>query len=300
MINRAVEFAKHNTPNSMRVAARRAQMETRNTRMRLTVPVVSRSEFDNIFHCTVRKTGSQWIKALFSDPTVYRHSGLLPYDPRFYAGGATAPVPRGRVGLAIFLSHRRFEAVPKAGTYRAFFVIRDPRDVVVSSYFSLRNSHAPMGDIPQARKALQEKSKKEGMLYVIDRLRDKKQFGQMRSWAVAPPAETFRLFRYEDLTGDRQAEEVDRLLRHCGITLPPSDLTALLARYSFTKMKKDKETPGRISHYRKGAAGDWRNHFDDDIYAAYTAAAGDLAEVLGYPARDAVAARPDGPDPAAR
>ncbi|WDQ00375.1 sulfotransferase domain-containing protein [Micromonospora chalcea] len=286
MINRAVEFAKHNSPNSLRVKARRAQMEARNARMRLTVPVAARSEFANIFHCTVRKTGSQWIKALFSDPAVYRHCGLLPYDPRFYSGGATAPVPAGRVGLAIFLSHKRFEAVPKAGSYRAFFVIRDPRDVVVSSYFSLRNSHAPMGDIPQARKALQELPKKEGMLYVIDRLRDKKQFGQMRSWAVAPSDETFRLFRYEDLTGERQTEEVDQLLRHCGITLPPAELEALLARYSFTKMKKSKETPGRISHYRKGASGDWRNHFDDDIYAAYTKAAGDLAEILGYPARD--------------
>ncbi|WFE39361.1 sulfotransferase domain-containing protein [Micromonospora sp. WMMD998] len=292
MINRAVEFAKHNSPNSLRVAARRAQMEARNARMRLTVPVVARSEFDNIFHCTVRKTGSQWIKALFSDPAVYRHCGLLPYDPRFYPGGATAPVPAGRTGLAIFLSHKRFEAVPKAGTYRAFFVIRDPRDVVVSSYFSLRNSHAPMGDIPQARQALQELPKKDGMLYVIDRLRDKKQFGQMRSWAQARPAETFRLFRYEDLTGERQADEVDRLLRHCGITLPPAELESLLARYSFTKMKKDKETPGRISHYRKGAAGDWRNHFDDEIYAAYTAAAGDLAEVLGYSARDGSAGDP--------
>ncbi|MFG2068764.1 sulfotransferase domain-containing protein [Micromonospora tulbaghiae] len=286
MINRAVEFAKHNSPNSLRVKARRAQMEARNARMRLTVPVVARSDFDNIFHCTVRKTGSQWIKALFSDPAVYRHCGLLPYDPRFYAGGATAPVPAGRIGLAIFLSHKRFEAVPKAGSYRAFFVIRDPRDVVVSSYFSLRNSHAPMGDIPQARKALQELPKKEGMLYVIDRLRDKKQFAQMRSWGVAPRDETFRLFRYEDLTGERQADEVDQLLRHCGITLPPAELEALLARYSFTKMKKSKETPGRISHYRKGASGDWRNHFDDDIYAAYTKAAGDLAEILGYPARD--------------
>ncbi|MFG1677041.1 sulfotransferase domain-containing protein [Micromonospora sp. NPDC049282] len=300
MIDRAVEFAKHNTPNSFRVAARRAQMEARNTRMRLTVPVVTRNEFDNVFHCTVRKTGSQWIKALFSDPAVYRHSGLLPYDPRFYSGGVTAPVPAGRTGLAIFLSHKRFEAVPKAGTYRAFFVIRDPRDVVVSSYFSLRNSHAPMGDIPQARKVLQEKPKKEGMLHVIERLRDKKQFGQMRSWAVAPPSETFRLFRYEDLTGEGQAEEVDRLLRHCGITLPPSELEALLARYSFTRMKKGGDAPGRISHYRKGAAGDWRNHFDDDIYAAYTAAAGDLAEVLGYPTRDGSTDLPGGRESATR
>ena len=30
----------------------------------------------------------------------------------------------------------------------------------------------------------------------------------LRSWVVAPPAETFRLFRYEDLTGERQVDEV--------------------------------------------------------------------------------------------
>jgi hypothetical protein len=288
MIKRTVEFTKHHTPNSMRIVARRAQLEARNARTRLTAPVVARCGYDNIYHCTVHKTGSQWIKALFSDPVVYSYSGLLPYDPRFYKRqpGGLPVIPRGRAGLALFHSYPRFQNIVKPGTYRAFFVIRDPRDIVVSSYFSLRNSHAPMGDIPQARKILQEKSMKEGLLYAINRLSERYLFKQLRTWAVAPSSETFRLFRYEDLTGERQMDEVDQLMRHCGIVLPPSELEALLSRYSFSSMRKARETPGQVSHYRKGKAGDWRNHFDDDIYEAFAAATGDLVKVLGYPARE--------------
>ncbi|MGN9810010.1 sulfotransferase domain-containing protein [Micromonospora sp. BQ11] len=288
MINRTINFTKHHTPNSVRIVARRAQLEARNAKVRLTVPVAARCEYDNIYHCTVHKTGSQWIKALFSDPVVYRHSGLLPFDPRFYKRRSLPVVPPGRAALALFHSYPRFEQISKPGTYRAFFVIRDPRDIVISSYFSLRNSHAPMGDIPQARRVLQETGMKEGLLHVINRLSQRYTFKQLRSWAVAPPSETFRLFRYEDLTGERQMEEVDQLMRHCGIALPPAELEALLDRYSFSKMRKDRESPGEISHYRKGKAGDWRNHFDDEIYEAFTAATGDLVEVLGYPARDQI------------
>ena len=36
------------------------------------------------------------------------------------------------------------------------------------------------------------------------------------------------------------------------------------------------------SHYRKGKAGDWRNHFTDEHIGAFVEQFGDLAEVLGY------------------
>ena len=285
MLSRTVTFTKHHTPNSVRVAARRALLEAHNARLRLSVPVVSRSEFENVYHCTMRKTASQWIQAMFSDPIVYRHSGLLPYVPRYYKWRHPQAFPPGRVTLSLFVSHKRFETIPKPDRYRAFFVLRDPRDIVVSNYFSTRNSHTPMGDVPVLRKILQDKPFKEGLLYLIGNLAEKGTFNALRSWAVAPSSEAIRLFRYEDLTGERQTEEVDRMMRHCGITIPPAELETLLSRYSFSRMRRDQASAGTVSHYRKGKAGDWRNHFDDDTYDAFTAATGDLVEVLGYPAR---------------
>jgi hypothetical protein len=281
MINRAVTFTKHHTPNSLRVAVRRGLIEAHNARLRLTVPVAERSPYANVYHCTVRKTASQWIKALLSDPVVYRWSGLLPYDPRPYKWRYPQPVPPGRVAQSLFISRSRFDKLPKPDRYRAFFVLRDPRDIVVSSYFSTRNSHTPMGDVLAERRILREKPRKEGLLHVIGHLAGKGAFRDLRSWVAAPETTAVSLFRYEDLTGEGQATEVDRMLRHCGITLPPAELDALLTRYSFTRMRSD--------HYRKGRAGDWRNHFDDDIQEAFAAATGDLVELLGYPAHDEVA-----------
>jgi len=288
MINRALRFTKHHTPNSVRVVARRALLEAHNVRLRTTVAVVSRSSYANVYHCTVRKTASQWIKALLSDPIIYRYSGLLPYDPRPYQWRFPQPIPPGRIALSLFISRKRFDALAGPQPYRAFFVLRDPRDIVVSSYFSTRNSHTPMGDVLVVRKVLQDKPVKEGMLYVVGHLAEKGTFRQLREWAIAAPTEAVRLFRYEDLTGEHQHDEVDAVLRHCGIDLPPAELAALLSRYSFSRMRSD--PPGaESSHYRKGRPGDWRNHFDDDIQEAFTAAAGDLVEVLGYaaPSREA-------------
>src|SRR4029453_4135312 len=168
MINRTVEFAKQHTPNSLRVVARRALLEAHNARLRIFVPVVSRCEYQNIYHCAMQKTASQWIKALFSDPSVYRHSGFLPYVPRYYKWRAPQPFPLNRAVLSLFLSYTTLEKIPKPDRHRSFFVLRDPRDMVVSNYFSTRNSHAPMGDIPKVRGVLLERPPKEGMLYLID------------------------------------------------------------------------------------------------------------------------------------
>jgi hypothetical protein len=282
MTNQVVTFAKHHTPESWRVVARRAQLEAHNARLRLSVPVVERSEHQNIYHCAMRKTGSQWIKELFSDPIMYRHCGLLPYVPRYYRWRFGQAVPPGRTATPLFVSYKRFDEIPKPDNYRVFFVLRDPRDMVVSSYFSTRNSHGPMGDIPQQRRILREKPFKEGLLHVIDHLAKKGTFNALRTWVKASDAEAVQLFRYEDLTGPRQAEEMQRLMRHCGIPVPPAELDTLLSRYSFSRMRGDRHKGQAVSHYRKGTAGDWRNHFDADISEAFAAATGNLVDLLGY------------------
>jgi sulfotransferase family protein len=294
MFNRAVMLAKQHTPESVRVLMRRTMLEAHNARLKLTVPVVARCEYVNIYHCAVRKTASQWVKALFSDPIVYRYSGLPTYDPRFYNWSDPRVCPPYRVALSLFFPYKRFEKIPKPDRYRAFFVMRDPRDMVVSSYFSTRNSHAPMGDVLEVRKVLREKSRKDGMLYLIDDLARKGRFNAVRSWAEAPANEAIHLVRYEDLTGPQQTEEVDRLMRHCGIVIPPDELTTLLSRYSFSSMNT-RQSAGSVSHYRKGRSGDWQNHFDDDVYAAFEAVAGDLVQRLGYPAPDGSPHTTDGP-----
>ncbi|MBM2621085.1 sulfotransferase domain-containing protein [Actinoplanes sp. LDG1-06] len=282
MFNSAVMYAKQHLPEPVRVLARRGQLEAYNARLRMTVPVATRADVENIYHCAVRKTASQWIKEVFSDSLVYKHSGLLTYDPRFYGWKHPRVVPPNRIGLSLFFPRARFDKMPKPEKYRAFFVMRDPRDMVVSSYFSTRNSHGPMGDVLEQRKVLMELPRKEGMLWLIGDMAKKNRFGAIRSWVDAPQSPEVKLVKYEDLTGDNQSDEMAALLSHCGINLPPDALETVLSRYSFAKMNERKGT-STVSHYRKGQPGDWANHFDDDIYEAFNKVTGDLVERLGYP-----------------
>lgn len=281
MFNRTVMFAKQHTPNSVRVTARRALLEAHNTRLRLTVPVADRCEFVNVYHCAVRKTASQWVKSILSDPIVYRHSGLVTYDPRYYRWKDPRVCPPNRIGLSLYFPYKRYLKMPKPDAHRTFFIYRDPRDLLVSSYFSTRDSHTPMGDVLEVRAALRDRSKKDGMLYLIEHLTKKGMFNTVRSWVEAPPSETIRLIRYEDLTGENQLAEMDALMRHCGFAVPRPELTELLDKYSFSRMN-DRKKAGEISHYRKGRSGDWQNHFDDDIEHAFQQATGNLLSILGY------------------
>ncbi|MFC4066447.1 sulfotransferase domain-containing protein [Actinoplanes subglobosus] len=279
MFNRTVMFAKQHSPDSLRVLGRRALLEAHNAKLRITVPVQDRCEFVNVYHCAVRKTASQWVKSVFSDPIVYRHSGLVTYDPRYYGWKDPRVCPPQRIGLSLYFPYKRYQKMPKPESHRTFFIYRDPRDLLVSSYFSTRDSHTPMGDVLEVRAALQERSQKDGMLYLIEHLTKKGMFNAVRSWVEAPPSETIRIVRYEDLTGERQFPEMDALMRHCGINIPSAELTTLLEKYSFSRMN-DRKKAGQVSHYRKGKSGDWRNHFDDDIEQAFRNATGNLLDIL--------------------
>ena len=66
--------------------------------------------------------------------------------------------------------------------YRAFHVVRDPRDIVVSAYFSHKKSlNAPTWEeLNTLREKLQTLSKEEGLLFELEYL--KQQFAEMAAW----------------------------------------------------------------------------------------------------------------------
>ena len=114
--------------------------------------VARRSDVRNIYHCCVHKTGSQWIRKVFADPEIYRVTGLrtYAYGPRLDDGDRNRsypevsfdrPFPVRRIVSPLYIPYESFVELPKPEPWRAFFVLRDPRDIVVSWYFSSKSSH---------------------------------------------------------------------------------------------------------------------------------------------------------------
>lgn len=251
------------------------------------VRVVRASPYENIYHCCTQKTASQWLRAIFGDPTVLRYTGLniLPYIKLGLRYATfSVPLPGRTIGTHLYISYPTYLTIPKPAKYKTFFVLRDPRDIVVSWYFSAKFSHILIDPIPDLRKDLQRMSLHEGMKYIIDRLDEWGSFDVQRSWMhTIEDLEKIKVFRYEDLARDNFSF-LRQLFDYLNIVMPENKFVALYNRHKFEKHSgwRKQGVEDQYSHYRKGISGDWQNYFDHSTESYFMQITGDLLEVLGY------------------
>jgi hypothetical protein len=195
--------------------------------------------------------------------------------------------------------------------YRGFHVIRDPRDILVSSYFSDKYSHPVYGEqFAQFREQLGTVAFDQGMRLELDRRTA--EFEALAGWNYHNP----RVYetRYEQLT-TAPFEEFTKILAFLGIPspasgaanllargqitanrllrrlhmpiraagIPPQYLHSLMMRQSFQKLAgRQKGQEDQKSHYRKGVAGDWVNHLTGANKDLFKERWGQLVVDLGY------------------
>jgi hypothetical protein len=164
-------------------------------------------------------------------------------------------------------------------TFRAFHVIRDPRDIAVSAYFSHLKVHNENEFVASVRQRLQELPLQQGLRLTIDGREE--QFRAMQQWRSDDPR-TLEV-RFEELT-TRPKEQWQRIADHLELGLSPADLEPIIDRFAFENL-----TGGRArgeedtsSHFRKGVAGDWKNYFDPETTRHFKDRYGQLLVDLGY------------------
>ncbi len=254
-------------------------------------PVKARTELSNIYHCCVYKTGSQWIRRLFSDPRLYRWSGLKPIN-----GARLGGDPENRIPLAarqkpggfpvdtavtgLFMSYENFRIMPKPEKYAAFFVVRDPRELVVSWYLSTRFTHPENPGVKELRRKMEGMDDKEGIKFSIDYWRDNGLFTIMADWHRAAKKEKrIRTFFFEHLTGSDGYSCFQKILSHCRISIPDGRFRPVFEAHSAKRLSSGSKT-GKYSFASQGLK--WRQYFDEDIADHFRTTVPDLIEELGY------------------
>ncbi len=202
--------------------------------------------------------------------------------------------------------------------FKAFHVIRDPRDICVSGYYSHLKTHPIKGweNLEKHRELLQTLDKNEGLLkefefsdvylkhigdwnYLDPRIFEIK----MEDLTESPIESWIAIFKFMGLMDNTNKNnrilynfnsKINRVLKYKNIPetlrlnkngLLPESIENLVAhKYSFKKLSK-----GRIngqenvnSHYRKGLRGDWKNHFTEMHKTVFKEKYGDLLIKLGY------------------
>ncbi len=276
------------------------------------------------------KAATTWIRSILRDASIALGLDMQVINtPDDWAGySCLGDWVRAKSPDVIVLPNATIEDVKTLPEMRGFHVTRDPRDVIVSGYFSHRNSHEESFDglvwteLPPHRKALQELDKEAGLLAEIEF--SGQHLDKMSAWSydlpgvlefkmedmIADPLPHWRriLGHFElDSTEKRWDEAVRMAMVNWNLAprrgtariagklrrflppvpmhrLPVSYLPWTLDRYSFSNLTGGRppgqEDPGH--HFRRGVAGDWRNHLNDKHLAAIRARYGDLVERLGY------------------
>ncbi|MFN0105592.1 MAG: sulfotransferase domain-containing protein [Bryobacteraceae bacterium] len=182
--------------------------------------------------------------------------------------------------------------------FKGFHVIRDPRDVIVSGYFSHLASHYIDPDqnpwLGVHRERLQTRSKEEGLLAELDY--SSTHMDRIRYWEYG--YEGTLESRFEDVMPNPDVEFA-RLLAFTGIVVDgytaPDDAPvsirisreiwdSVMEANSFRNLtagrEKGEESPSH--HLRSGLAGDWRNHFTPAVTERFKRLYPGMAVALGY------------------
>src|SRR5262249_34854695 len=93
-----------------------------------------RAEVENIYHCCVHKTASQWIRGILAARETYLGCGLRThsYQSRLPGGSDTRkitertfdrPFPTFSIVTPVYIGRENFCALPKPESWRAFMVV---------------------------------------------------------------------------------------------------------------------------------------------------------------------------------
>lgn len=269
------------------------------------------------------KCASMWVHNICAQAAA--ETGLrfdAVYRPDMFDNDLRSFVKRGRIdfigyGNADFDHVRALLSEP----IRAFHYVRDPRDIVVSAYFSHRNSHSTDQArwLISYREKLRSCSKEEGIHLELENRRA--QFVQMRSWKELAQTDAVQTYRMEDMVANSYsvfldlfgflgllddqhyspAKRISFVLSKCArkveywsgqrirIPIAPEALSAerilgIVWEQQFSRLSGGRRVgeENRNSHYRKGVHGDWLNHFTLEHLRLFKEEYGDLLIQYGY------------------
>lgn len=248
-----------------------------------------RSRSKTIYHCCIQKSGSQWFKQVFSDQIIWNNNKLLlfaPYD-NFITEDQNIlnnleKLPKDVIISPLYIRYDKFKSLDKPLNYRTFFIARDPRDLIISNYFSLKYSHNPYHPyILKMREKLNSMSQDDGVTEIINSFTTGTK-ETLEGWFLQK-SKSIKVIKFEDIFGKNQKSVFTDLLNHCKIDLSEQDITFLLEKYSFKNISGRKLGKENVKHhYRKGTPGDWKNYFTDEHKVLFRNLSGDLLQTYEY------------------
>jgi len=228
------------------------------------------------FHCCAHKTGSHWITAILSDPYLLGYSDiklkyLYPWnetnrDYNHYLidmnESFSTGFPDNTIISPLFTGLDNFVDFTDNYEKKIFYVLRHPKDITISMYYSALKTHYPQKKALEKREELVHQGKEEGIKTIISYLISVGLFQSLANWWAHRNTENVLVVKFEDLIGESQPELFFKIFEFCDINMPLEIVKQYLQSYTLEKMRI---LSGNPDHYRKGKAGSWVDDWSAEI-----------------------------------
>ncbi|XP_069856081.1 sulfotransferase 2A1-like [Dipodomys merriami] len=225
---------------------------------------------EDIITMTYPKSGTHWLIEILSlihtkgDPNWVRSVPIHIRSPWIENESGYKCTVERKEGPPLITSHLPIQLFPKSfftSKAKMIYVIRNPKDVLISSYYFQRFTN--LSKKPESLEQFFEWFLQGYVPYGS-------WFDHVRGWMSMREKENVLVLSYEQMKKDTRSM-VERICGFLGKALEPGELDLVLENSSFQAMKENKMsnfsnvpeelvTPGyKIT--RKGITGDWKNHF---------------------------------------
>ncbi|XP_043292506.1 sulfotransferase 2A1-like [Cervus canadensis] len=171
---------------------------------------------------------------------------------------------KDKEGPRFITSHLPVQLFPRSffkSKAKMIYLIRNPRDVLVSGYFFWRS--AKLVKKPQSLEQYFE-------WFIQGNVVFGSWFDHTRGWMSMRDKENFLILSYEEMKWDTRST-VEKICQFLGKKLEPEELNSVLRNSSFQAMKENNMSNSSLlkGRYleengellRKGVTGDWKNYF---------------------------------------
>jgi len=214
---------------------------------------------------SAHKVGSTWLYEMIRELGHFNYR--IPYKLT-----ECGTIMLDKPGISKYLAHIKGRIIFKCHSYpipkmkrgKAKFVsiCRDPRDVIVSSIFSLVNLDERKGGWGSEFRKLDEPQR----IKIFIREEGEFTISRLEQWFRDPEA---YLVRYEYLLA-QPVIELRKVMDYIGCAVDDKDIENTVKRHSFKKKSgRQAGDEDKKSKYRKGISGDWKNHFDEEIISMF-------------------------------
>jgi hypothetical protein len=190
-----------------------------------------------------------------------------------------ARIRRGTIGWGYLPAYPEFVKVLNQPDWTTFFIIRDPRDALISQIFyateinqdhRMRGYYLSLPDMDSRLRAAIGGVRDEGV-YLPDILR---RYERFKGWFNCPEV---MVIRFEDFRIDPQ-----RLITSMIDFLERKDFRLQVSREQAMQRVIEAVQPKKSPTFRKGHSGEWRNYFKEEHRQQFKQVAGNLLVEMGY------------------